>query len=127
MHLQEFEQSKKRDGIRSIGRWVGSAGIVAGLLAIAIPIAALRMLNEPTASGFDSPERVAYYRQLTAAFWAGIALGLAGIAMGWRLRPSRLGYAAIVLGSLGIAIGGFLLLTTVGLCGPWVLGGHCRP
>jgi hypothetical protein len=77
------------------------------------------MLNEPTASDFDSPKRVEYYRELTAAFWAGIALGRKG-------RSLRLGYAAIALGSLGLAIGGFLLLT-VGLCGPWVLGGHCRP
>ena len=105
--------------IRPVGGWLGSIGIVAGVLAITLPITAFVIIVAEALPAIWAG----------AAFWAGIALGLVGIVMGWRLRPSRFGYAgdaAIVLGALGLAIGGFVFLFVVGLCGPsWVVGGSC--
>jgi hypothetical protein len=102
--------------IPPVGRWAGSIGIVVCVLANTLPIVAyLILVTEALPAVWAA-----------AAFWAGIALGLTGIVMGWSLRRSRLGYAMIVLGALGLAIGGFVFLFVVGLCGPsWVVGGSC--
>jgi hypothetical protein len=102
--------------IRPVRGWVGSIGIVAGVLASTLPIVPfLIIVTEALPAVWAA-----------AAFWAGIALGLVGIVMGWRLSPPLLGWFAIGFGALGLAIGGFVFLFVVGLCGPsWVVGGSC--
>lgn len=96
---------------------------VLGLVAFAL----FFTITEPLVVPFDAPERISYYRQATMLLVSAVVLAIAGLVTGRVALPSRLAYASLALGGIGIAAGGFLLLVLVGICGPTVLWGYCSP
>lgn len=104
----------------------GPLAVVLGLISLALPLVAFFGLKEP-GGPFDDPVRVAYYRQIVLASVLGVVLGLAALRLGRRSPPQLLKIPSIVLGAGGLVISLLLLLTLVGLCGPTVLWGLCRP
>jgi len=136
--LQEGEQYPMPDApkvlernLRSGNNWrarnlLGSLAVFLGLISLALPLVAYIGLEEPGVP-FDHPARVAYYQQIVLGFVLGVVFGLVALLLG-RRSPARLfKIPSIVLGAGGLVISLLLLLVLVGLCGPTVLWGLCRP
>jgi len=93
---------------------------------MALPLVAFFGLEEP-GGPFDAPVRVAYYRQIVLAFVLGVVLGLSTLLLGRRSPTQLIKIPSTVLGAGGLVISLLLLLVLVGLCGPTVLWGLCKP
>lgn len=100
--------------------------VILGLVSLALPLVTFFGLDEP-GGPFDAPVRVAYYRQVVLAFVLGAVFGLAALLLGRKSPTQLLKIPSIVLGAGGLVISLLLLLVLVGLCGPTVLWGLCRP
>ncbi len=105
---------------------LGPLSVVLGLVSLALPLVVFFGLEEP-GGPFDAPVRVAYYRQVVLAFVIGAVLGLGALITGRKSPRWLLKMPSIVLGTGGLVISLLLLLTLVGLCGPTVLWGLCKP
>ncbi|MDO8749672.1 MAG: hypothetical protein Q7K03_00790 [Dehalococcoidia bacterium] len=104
------------------------AALALGLAVLGLVACALFFtITEPVGVPFDAPERISYYRQAAMLLVSAVGLAISGLVTGRAALPSRLAYAALALGVVGIAAGGLLLLALVGLCGPTVLWGYCNP
>ena len=106
---------------------IGLVAVVLGVASLALPLVAFVAVEEPLGVPFDDPGRVAYYRQTVLALVLGVALGLAALLLGRRSLAKLIKIPSIVLGTGGLVISLLLLLVLVGLCGPIVLWGLCKP
>ena len=96
------------------------------LLSLVVPLAAVFLRSEPLVP-FDDPARLSYYRQTVVA--VALALAAAGAAfVGQRtLAPACARLVSVILASLGLLVGAFLLWTLIGTCGLQVIWGQCNP
>ena len=106
---------------------IGFVAVVLGLASLALPLVAFVAVEEPLGLPFYDPVRVAYYRQTVLALVLGVALGLAALLLGRKSLAKLIKIPSIVSGTGGLAISLLLLLVLIGLCGPTVLWGLCKP
>ena len=126
-HVPKGPEGNLRSGSNLRSRsLLGSVAVILGLISLALPLVAFFGLEEP-GGPFDAPVRVAYYRQIVLAFVVGVAYGLAALLLGRRSLTRLLKISSMVLGTGGLVISLLLLLVLVGLCGPTVLWGLCKP
>lgn len=125
--LKELEGNPRSDNNLRARSLLGLLAVVLGLVSLALPLVAFVGLEEPLGVPFDHPVRVAYYRQTVLAFVLGAVFGLAALLLGRKSPTQLLKIPSIVLGAGGLVISLLLLLVLVGLCGPTVLWGLCKP
>ncbi len=121
-----FEGNPRLNNSSRDRRSLGLLAVVLGLVSMALPLVAFFGLEEP-GGPFDAPVRVAYYRQIVLAFVLGVVLGLSTLLLGRRSPTQLIKIPSTVLGAGGLVISLLLLLVLVGLCGPTVLWGLCKP
>ena len=124
--LKGLEGNPRSDNSSRARSSLGLLDVLLGLVSLALPLVAFFGLEEP-GGPFDATVRVAYYRQIVLAFVLGVVLGLAALLLGRKSLALRLKIPSIVLGAGGLVISLLLLLVLVGLCGPTVLWGLCKP
>ena len=96
------------------------------LLSLAVPLAAVFLRSEPLAP-FDDPARLSYYRQTVVALALALAAAVAAFVGQRTLAPAGVRRLSVVLASLGLLIGVYLLWTLIGTCGLQVVWGQCNP
>ena len=96
------------------------------LLSLAVPLAAVFLRSEPLVA-FGDPARLSYYRQTVIAIALALAAAVAAFVGQRTLTPVWARQLSVVLASLGLLIGVYLLWTLIGTCGVPVLWGNCSP
>ena len=96
------------------------------LLSLAVPLAAVFLRSEPLVP-FGDPARLSYYRQTVIAAALALAAAVAAFAGQRTLTLVWARRLSVVLASLGLLIGVYLLWTLMGTCGVPVLWGSCNP
>ena len=96
------------------------------LLSLAVPLAAVFLRSEPLVP-FGDPARLSYYRQTVIALALALAAAVAAFVGQRTLTPVWARQLSVVLASLGLLIGVYLLWTLIGTCGVAVLWGNCNP
>ena len=96
------------------------------LLSLAVPLAAFFLRSEPLVP-FDDPARLSYYRQTVVALALALAAAVAAFVGQRALAPTWARLVSVLLASLGLLVGVYLLWSLVGTCGVQVLWGQCNP
>ncbi len=101
-------------------------GIGLSIMSLILPVAAIFPLRVSTSPG-TSPAGTGDYRLTVVALVLGLAFGVGASIANSAPAPSWLRGLSVVLASLGMLLGGYLLVTLIGTCGLGVIGGVCRP
>ncbi len=96
------------------------------LLSLAVPLVAIFLRSEPLVP-FDDPARLSYYRQTVVAVALALAAAVAAFVGQRTLAPASIRLLSVLLASLGLLVGAFLLWTLIGTCGLQVIWGQCNP
>ncbi len=96
------------------------------IMGIILPVAAIFPLRVSTVPGTSATDP-GDYRQTVAALLLGLVFAVAALVVNRAPAPSGLRGLSISLASLGLLLGGDLLVTLIGSCGLQVLVGICRP
>ena len=96
------------------------------LLSLVLPVAAVYVRDTPNAA-FSDPASLSYYRQTLGALALGLVCAVGAFVASRTLRPPWLRWLSVVLASLGVLLGAFLLIGLIGTCGVQVFSGACQP